>query len=104
MRGQVVAAVEDESVAVGPVELGHRSAAFYPSGVAGNRGYVLEDDVLGEQVEEMAGSGQPVKPLLDDAEERVKRGEIGQADDGRLHDGGPFPSPPGGCGHEFSGG
>ena len=89
--GQVVAAVEGERVAVGPVELGHRGAAFNPSGVTGNRDDVLEDDVFGEKVKEMAGSGQPVEPLLDDAEERVQGGEIGQADDWRFHDGGSSP-------------
>src|SRR3984957_10401099 len=90
VSGQVIAAVEDKRVAVGPVEFGDRGAAFNPSGVAGDRDDVLEDDVFGEQVEEMGGSGQPVESLLDDAEERVKGGEIGQADDGRLHQAVPF--------------
>src|SRR5262249_23071571 len=90
VHGQVEAAVEDDRGAVGPVKLGDRGAALEPSRVAGHRDHGLEDGILGEQVEEVAGPGKAVQALLDDPEERVERGEVGRVRDGLLHSGSLF--------------
>src|SRR6202012_3018925 len=53
---------------------------------------VFEDNVVGEQVKEVAGPGQAVQPAFDDAEERIERGEVVEVGDGGLHDDSAFPS------------
>ena len=44
--------------------------------IAGNRYDELEDDVLGQQVEEVIAVDEPGQALLDDREERVESAEI----------------------------
>jgi hypothetical protein len=84
--GQVGAVVNDHEGAVGTVEFGDRGAARDARRVAGNGHHILGDDVVGEELEEVAGPGQAVQSLLDDAEERVERGEVRKIRDGGLHD------------------
>ena len=60
--------------------------------VAGSRDDVVEDDVFGEQVEEVPTIGNAIEALLDDAKERVERLEVVEVSDRRRHDGLPFMS------------
>jgi hypothetical protein len=41
--------------------------------VAGSRDDVVEDDLLGQQVEEVPTIGDAIEALLDDAKERAER-------------------------------
>jgi hypothetical protein len=54
--------------------------------VAGRRDDVVEDDVLGQQVEEVPTIGNAIEALLDDAKERVERLEVVEVRDRRRHD------------------
>src|ERR1700693_4669887 len=47
--------------------------------VAGNRDDVVEDDLVGKEVEEVVPVGEPIEALFDDAGERVERSEVVQA-------------------------
>jgi hypothetical protein len=55
--------------------------------VAGSRDDVVEDDLFGQQVEEVPTIGDAIEALLDDAKERVKRLEVVEVGDRRRHDG-----------------
>jgi len=74
--------------------------------VAGSRDDVVEDDVFGEQVEEVPTIGNAIEALLDDAKERVERLEVVEVGDRRRHDGLTFMSTPArsaarsGCTHQ----
>lgn len=70
MDGQAEAAVKDDHGAVGAVQFGDRGPALDVPGVSGDGHHVVDGDVLGEDVEEVAGPGQRVQALFDDAEER----------------------------------
>jgi hypothetical protein len=65
--GEIVAAVQDDRVAVGAVELCDGVAALDVSRVAGGGDDVVDDDVFGEQVEEVLAVGEAVESLLDDS-------------------------------------
>ena len=51
-------------------------APFDPPGIAGHGDDELEDDVVGQQIEEMAAVDQSRQPLLDHPEERVQSPEV----------------------------
>src|SRR5260370_12423244 len=82
MDGEIVAPVQDERVAVGAVQLRDGLAALDVPRVTGNGDDVVEDDVFGQQVEEVPAVGEAVEPLLDDPEERVQRLEVVEVVDG----------------------
>src|ERR1700736_1689208 len=86
MDGEVMTAVQDDHGAVRAVELGDGLAALNMPWVAGNRDDVVEDDVFGQQIEEVPTIGNAVEPLLDDAKERVERLEVVEVGDRRRHD------------------
>jgi hypothetical protein len=86
MDGEVVTSVEDDDGAVGAVELGDGGAALDVPWVAGSRDDVVEDDTVGEEVEEVATVGDAVEALFDDAEERVERLEVVEVGDRRHRD------------------
>ena len=76
MDGEVMTAVQDDHGAVRAVELGDGLAALNMPWVAGNRDDVVEDDLFGQQVEEVPTIGIAIEALLDDAKERVERLEV----------------------------
>ena len=76
MDGQVEASVQHEGLAIGPVQLGHCGATDDVPRVAGDRDDVVEDDIVGEEVEEVVPVGEPVEALFDNAKERVERCEV----------------------------
>lgn len=76
--GEVEAAVQEQGVAVGALELCEGRAALDVSWVAGDGDQVVGDHVVGEQVEEVVSVDEPGQALLDDPEERVDRGELVQ--------------------------
>ena len=76
MDGEIEAAVENDGVAVGPVELGDRCAADNASRIAGHGDHVFEDGVVGEKVEEVITVGDPPQSVFDDAEERIEGFEV----------------------------
>jgi hypothetical protein len=59
MHGQVVATIENDRGAIGAIQLGHGLAPGDKARVARDRDDVLEDDVLGQQVEEVVTVHQP---------------------------------------------
>jgi hypothetical protein len=63
--------------------------------VPGNRHHVVDGDVFGEEVEEVAGSRQASQALFDDLEERIERREVREVGDGCLRDA-PLLADPGG--------
>ena len=76
MNGQVETSVEHEGLAIGPVQLSHCGATHDVPRVAGDRDDVLEDDIIGQEVEEVVPVGEPVEALFDNAKERVERCEV----------------------------
>src|SRR3989442_11599050 len=86
---EAYSSVEDDHGAVRAVELGDGLAALDAPWVAGSRDDVVEDDVLGQQVEEVPTIGNAIEALLDDAKERVERLEVVEVGDRRRHDGAP---------------
>ncbi len=72
MNGHVVATIEDDRGAMGAIQLGHGVAAFDPSGVARHGNDVVDDDVLGQQVEELLAVYQSGYTSFDDPEERAR--------------------------------
>jgi hypothetical protein len=68
--GEVVAAVEEERRAVRTIQLGYGLASFHMAGVVGDCDDVVEDDVFGQQVEEVPTIRNAVEALLDDPKER----------------------------------
>jgi hypothetical protein len=54
-----------------------------------SRDDVVEDDLFGQQVEEVPTIGNAIEALLDDAKERVKGFEVVEVGVRRRHDGGP---------------
>src|SRR5712692_5370048 len=94
MDREVVTSVEDDHGSVRAVELGDGLAALDALRVAGNCDDVVEDDVLGQQVEEVPTIGNAIEALLDDAKERVERLEVVEVGDRRRHDGPPSMSTP----------
>src|SRR5436853_7782765 len=89
MDREVVTSVEDDHRAVGAVELGDGLAALDVPWVAGSRDDVVEDDLFGQQVEEVPTIGDAIEALLDDAKERVECLEVVEVGDRRRHDGPP---------------
>jgi hypothetical protein len=87
MDREVVTSVEDDHGAVRAVELGDGFAALDVPWVAGRRDDVVEDDLFGQQVEEVATIGDALEALLDDAKERVERLEVVEVGDRRHRDG-----------------
>src|SRR5713101_7876323 len=83
MNGQVVATIENDRSAVGAIQLGHGLAPCDTARVSRDRNDVLEDDVLGEQVEEVLTVHQPGHAFLDDPKERVQGLEVGEFSDRR---------------------
>jgi hypothetical protein len=79
--GQVIATIEEECGAIRAIQLGYGLAPFDPARVARDRNDVLEDDVLGQQVEEVLPVHQPGHAFLDDPEERVQGPEVGEFSD-----------------------
>src|SRR5439155_10056209 len=77
--------VEDDHGAVRAVELGDGLAALDAPWLAGNRDDVVEDDLFGQQVEEVPTIGNAIEALLDDAKERVERLEVVEVGDRRRH-------------------
>jgi hypothetical protein len=73
---QVVAAVEEEHGTVAPVELDEVVAADDMARVVGNRDDEVEDDVLGEQVEEVFAIKESGQALLDNPKEWIQRTEV----------------------------
>jgi hypothetical protein len=61
MDREVVTPVEDDHGPVGPVELADGLAALDVRRVARSRDDVVEDDVFGEQVEEVLTIGNPIE-------------------------------------------
>src|SRR4029453_5261361 len=55
--------------------------------VAGSRDDVVEDDVFGQQVEEVPTIRNAFEALLDDAKKGVERPEVVEVGDRRRHDG-----------------
>ena len=76
--GQVEAAIEEECGAIRAIQLRYGLAPFDTPRVARDRDDVLEDDVLGQQVEEVLTVCQPGHAFPDDAEERVQGPEVGE--------------------------
>src|SRR6266550_6152956 len=76
MNGQVVATIENDGGAIGAIQLGHGVAAFDPSGVARHRNDVVDDDVLGQQVEEVLAVHQSGYTSFDDPKEWVQGLEV----------------------------
>ena len=70
-------------MAPGAIQLGHGLSPCDTAWVARDRDDVLEDNVLGQQVEEVLTVHQPGHAFLDDPEERVQRLEVGEVADGR---------------------
>jgi hypothetical protein len=70
MDREVVTPVEDDHGSVRAVELGDGRAALDAPWVAGSRDDVVEDDVFGQQVEEVRTIGNAVEALRNDAKER----------------------------------
>jgi hypothetical protein len=73
---QVVAAVEEEHRAVTTVELDEVVPADDMARVVGDRDDEVEDDVLGEQIEEVLAIHESREALLDDAKEAIERTEV----------------------------
>jgi hypothetical protein len=73
MDREVVTSFEDDHGAVRAVELGDGRAALDAPRVAGSLDDVVEDDLFGQQVEEVPTIGNAIDALLDDAKERVQR-------------------------------
>ncbi len=86
VNGQIKAAVKNDHGAVGAVQLSDCGTALDMPRVPGNRHHVVDGDVLGEEIEKVAGPGQPIQALFDDPEERIERGEVLQVGNGCLHD------------------
>jgi hypothetical protein len=76
VHAQVVAAVEEEYGSVAPVQLDEVGAADYVARVAGHGDHKVDDDVFGEEVEEVVAVRVLTQAFLDDAEERVQRPEV----------------------------
>jgi len=57
-------------------------ASFAPSG---NGDHVLEDDVFGQEIEEVSAVDEAGQAFLDDAEEGVQRGVVAEFVVGRRH-------------------
>src|SRR5216684_8983160 len=76
MDREIVAPVQDERVAVWAVKLCDGLAALDVPRVAGSGDDVVEDDVFGQQVEEVPAVGEAVESLLDDPKERLQRLEV----------------------------
>ncbi|HSZ31617.1 MAG TPA: DUF4062 domain-containing protein [Pseudonocardiaceae bacterium] len=83
--GQLVRAVQAYHLAIAAVQLCDRVASLDAAGVAGDGDHVLDDNVLGQEVEEIIPVDQARESLLDDPEERVQRGEILEVVDGHAH-------------------
>jgi hypothetical protein len=81
--GQVIATIKEECGAIGTVQLGYGLAPFDAARVARDRNDVLEDDVLGQQVEKVLAVHQAGHAFLDDPEERVQGPEVVEFPDGR---------------------
>src|SRR5438094_10484149 len=73
---QIETPVEEEHRAVAAVELNQLLAPFDPARVVGHRDDELEDDVIGQKIEEVLAFGQPIEPCLDHPEERLKGPEV----------------------------
>jgi hypothetical protein len=67
MDREVVTSVQDDHGAVRAVELGDGLAALDAPWVTGSRDDVVEDDLFGQQVEEVPTIGNAIEALLDDA-------------------------------------
>lgn len=80
-----VRAVQDHAPAVAAVQIGNRAASLNPARVAGYGDHVLEDHVLGQEVEEVLTVDEARQPLPDDPEERVQRCEVGDVVNGHGH-------------------
>src|ERR1700730_9157776 len=76
MNGQVVATIEDDRGAIGAIQLGHGVAPYDTARVPRDRNDVLEDDVLGQQVEEVLTVHQSGYTSFDDPKERVQGLEV----------------------------
>ncbi|MFK0026563.1 hypothetical protein [Streptomyces sp. NPDC090798] len=61
-----VRAVQDHAIAVAAVQVGNRAASLNPARVAGYGDHVLEDHVLGQEVEEVLTVDEARQPLPDD--------------------------------------
>jgi hypothetical protein len=59
--------------------------SFDPSGIPWHGDHVLEDHILGQEVEVVFTVDEALKPLLDDPEERAVRAERGIVTDGLAH-------------------
>src|SRR2546427_540912 len=84
---EAYSSTKDDHGAVRAVELGDGLAALDAPWVAGSRDDVVEDDLFGQQVEEVPTIGNAIEALLDDAKERVERLEVVEVGDRRRHDG-----------------
>jgi len=76
MDPQIVAAMQAEGVAVGPVQLGDGVPARDAARVARDRDDVFEDDIVGQHAEVVAAVDESAGPLLDDVEERLEGFEV----------------------------
>src|SRR3954451_23379175 len=85
MDREVMTSVEDDHGSVRAVELGDGLAALDVPRIAGSRDDVVEDDLVGQQVEEVPTIGKAIEALLDDAKERVERLEVVEVGDRRRH-------------------
>src|SRR5437016_2980278 len=86
MDREIVASVEDNHGSVRAVELGDGLAALDVPWVAGSRDDVVEDDLFGQQVEEVPTIRNAFEALLDDAKERVERLEVVKVGDRRRQE------------------
>ena len=68
MHAQVVAAVQAERGSVPPVQLDEVLAAGDVAGVVGHGDHEVEDDIVGEEVEEVFAVRVSAQAFLDDAE------------------------------------
>src|SRR5262249_37686919 len=73
---QVVAAVEEQHGAVASVQFDEVVAADDVAWVVRNGDDEVEDDVVGQHVEEVLAVDESAKALLDDPEERIQGPEV----------------------------
>jgi hypothetical protein len=76
MHGQVEASIQYEHLPVRAVQLSDRRAADDVPWVAGHGDDVVENDLVGQQVEEVCPVGESNERLFDDAKERLQRPEV----------------------------
>src|SRR5690349_23234318 len=86
VNGQIKAAVKNDPGAVGAVQLSDCGTALDMPRVPRNRHHIVHGDVLGEEVEKVAGPIQPIQALFDDPEVRIERSEVSQVGNGYIHD------------------